>query len=423
MFIDFIKQKKNNLIFIIIFFSVGFILEFFYRKPLFENSVEIAKAVQDKMFSSTTFFKYWAYLGVIEFFISIIFFIFFPISYCFTFFLNMILSVHLCSFAKLVYSQGRPFLLDKKVFIVCESGYGNPSGHSFQFTSNLLAFVQMFIDLFHLNKKYSSIIYIISALFILSINFSRIILGVHSINQVIYGDTLGFTVYFIIFHIIEPHKKDINKFFNFFLNIKFHIYNIITLIINAISFALVSYINDKIESKEYEELKKKIMEICGKNENEMLSRDAKTKMLYIFAYYGMIYGITLLTYFVKNNYYGKYHELNYYYKNTRSNKFIIYLTRIFFTFIGYSPLICIYIKKDIDIYIIYILESAFPMFLFGFILFSINYILTILLNLANADLYINANHKGNKINNENLLGISVTQEKTNEENLLEEKNN
>ena len=71
MFIDFIKQKKNNLIFIIIFFSVGFILEFFYRKPLFENSVEIAKAVQDKMFSSTTFFKYWAYLGVIEFFISI----------------------------------------------------------------------------------------------------------------------------------------------------------------------------------------------------------------------------------------------------------------------------------------------------------------------------------------------------------------
>ena len=155
----------------------------------------------------------------------------------------------------------------------------------------------------------------------------------------------------------------------------------------------------------------------------MLSRDAKTKMLYIFAYYGMIYGITLLTYFVKNNYYGKYHELNYYYKNTRSNKFIIYLTRIFFTFIGYSPLICIYIKKDIDIYIIYILESAFPMFLFGFILFSINYILTILLNLANVDLYINANNKGNKINNENLLGISVTQEKTNEENLLEEKNN
>ena len=86
-------------------------------------------------------------------------------------------------------------------------------------------------------------------------------------------------------------------------------------------------------------------------------------------------------------------------------------------------MICIYIKKDIDIYIIYILESAFPMFLFGFILFSINYILTIILNLANVDLYINANNKGNKINNENLLGISVTQEKTNEENLLEEKNN
>ena len=423
MFLDFIKEKKKHLIFITIFFSVGFTIEFFYRKPLFQNSVEIAKAVQDKMSSSTIFFKYWAYLGVMEFIISIIFFIFFPISYCFTFFLNMILSSHLCSFAKLVYSQGRPFLLDKKVFITCESGYGNPSGHSFQCTSNLLAFVQMFIDLFQLNKKYTIIIYIICALFILSINFSRIILGVHSINQVIYGDTLGFTVYFIIVHIIEPHKKDINKFFNFFLNIKFNIFNIITLIINAISFAIVSYINDKIESKEYEELKKKIMEICGKNENEMLSRDAKTKMLYIFAYYGMIYGITLLTYFVKNNYHEKYQELNYYYKNTRANKFIIYSTRIFFTIIGYCPLICIIINKDIDIYFIYVLESAFPMFLFGFILFSINYILTILLNLANVDLYMRVINKPNKSNNENLLGMKVSQEKTKKENLLEENEN
>ena len=402
MFIDFIKQKKNHLIFIIIFFSVGFILEFFYRKPLFENSVEIAKAVQDKMFSSTTFFKYWAYLGVIEFFISIIFFIFFPISYCFTFFLNMILSVHLCSFAKLVYSQGRPFLLDKKVFIVCESGYGNPSGHSFQFTSNLLAFVQMFIDLFKLSKKYTIIIYIISAILILSINFSRIILGVHSLNQVIFGDTLGFTVYFIIFHILEPHKRDIKKFYNIFLNKKFHIFNAITLIISAISFAIASYTNNKYDSEDYEILKQKIIEICGKVENEMLSRDAKSKILYIFAYYGMIYGMTLLTYYVKNKYSEKYEELNYYYKNTKQNKFIIYLTRILFTLIGYSPYACVFTNKNINIYIIYILGSAFPMFLYGFVLFSFNYILTIMFNLANVELYTNATIE--RKSNEYILG-------------------
>lgn len=402
MFIDFIKQKKNHLIFIIIFFSVGFILEFFYRKPLFENSVEIAKAVQDKMFSSTTFFKYWAYLGVIEFFISIIFFIFFPISYCFTFFLNMILSVHLCSFAKLVYSQGRPFLLDKIVYITCEPGYGNPSGHSFQFTSNLLAFVQMFIDLFKLSKKYSIIIYIISAILILSINFSRIILGVHSLNQVIFGDTLGFTVYFIIFHILEPHKRDIKKFYNIFLNKKFHIFNAITLIISAISFAIVSYTNNKYDSEDYEILKQKIIEICGKVENEMLSRDAKSKILYIFAYYGMIYGMTLLTYYVKNKYSEKYEELNYYYKNTKQNKFIIYLTRILFTLIGYSPYACVFTNKNINIYIIYILGSAFPMFLYGFVLFSFNYILTIMFNLANVELYTNATIE--RKSNEYILG-------------------
>jgi membrane-associated phospholipid phosphatase len=406
MSLDFIKEKKKQLIFIIIFFAVGFTIEFFYRKPLFENSVEIATSVQDKMLSSTTFFKYWAYLGVIEFFLAIIFFIFFPISFCFSFFLNMIITVHLCDFAKLVYSQGRPFLLDKKVYITCEAGYGNPSGHSFRFTSNLLAFVQMFIDLYQLNKKYSIIIYTFSAILILSINFSRIILGVHSINQVIYGDTLGFTVYFIIFHIIEPHKKDINKFYNIFLDKKFHIFNIIALIINAISFTIVSITNEKMELENYEELKKKLIEICGKHENEMLSRDAKTKILYIFAYYGMIYGMTLLTYFVKNHYYQKYEELNYYYKNTRANKFVTYGTRILFTIIGYSPLICIYTNKNIDIYIVYVLASAFPMFLFGFLLFSINYILTIILNLANVDLY-----------------MAVAPDKTKEENILDKDNN
>ena len=363
MILDFIKEKKFHLIFITIFFALGF---------------------------------------TIEFFLASIFFFFFPISYCFTFFLNMIISVHLCNFAKLVYSQGRPFLLDKIVYITCEPGYGNPSGHSFQFTSNLLAFVQMFIDLFKLSKKYTIIIYIISAILILSINFSRIILGVHSLNQVIFGDTLGFTVYFIIFHILEPHKRDIKKFYNIFLNKKFHIFNAITLIISAISFAIVSYTNNKYDSEDYEILKQKIIEICGKVENEMLSRDAKSKILYIFAYYGMIYGITLLTYYVKNKYSEKYEELNYYYKNTKQNKFIIYLTRILFTLIGYSPYACIFTNKNINIYIIYILGSAFPMFLYGFVLFSFNYILTIMFNLANVELYTNATIE--RKSNEYILG-------------------
>ena len=190
------------------------------------------------------------------------------------------------------------------------------------------------------------------------------------------------------------------------MNKKFHIFNIIALIINAISFAIVSIINEKTELDDYEELKKKLIEICGKHENEMLSRDAKTKILYIFAYYGMIYGMTLLTYFVKNHYYQKYEELNYYYKNTRANKFVTYGTRILFTIIGYSPLICIYTNKNIDIYVIYVLASAFPMFLFGFLLFSINYILTIILNLANVDLY-----------------MAVAPDKTKEENILDKDNN
>ena len=382
------KETKIKLIFITIFFLVGFTIEFFYRKPLYDNSVKIAESVQDSLYSTTTFFKYLAYLGVIEFYLAIIFFLFFPINYCFTFFLNIIISVHLCNFAKLVYSQGRPFLLDKKVYITCETGYGNPSGHSFQFTSNLLAFAQMFIDFFKLSRKYCIIIYIICSILILSINFSRIVFGVHSINQVIFGDTLGFTVYFIICKIIQPHKIEIQKFYEAFLSLKFHIYNIIAIIINAISLTIAAIVNDKQESENYEILKEKIIEICGKSENGMLSRDSKTKYLYILAYYGMIWGMTLLTYYVKHKYYGKYEELNYYYRNVKSKWYIKYCSRFLFTIICYIPQVSIYTEKDINIYVIYILSSAFPMFIYGFTLFSINYILTIECKLANDDLYI-----------------------------------
>ena len=384
---QFLAKEKRKIIFIVIFFIVGFTVEFFYRKPLFDNSVSIAKSVQESFAPSKTFFKYWAYLGIAEFFLAIILFLFFPISYCFTFFLNLIITFHLCNFAKLVYSEGRPFLLDEAVYVTCESGYGNPSGHSFQFTSNLLALVQMFIDLFELNKKYCIIIYAVSAILILSINLSRIVLGVHSINQVIFGDTLGFTVYFVICQIIKPHKIEANKFFSFFLTLKFHICNVIILIINIISLTIAAIVNDKYESENYEILKKKLEEICNTKENGMLSRDAKSKYLYFTAYYGMTYGLSLLTYYTKNKFDAKYEELNYYYQNFDAKWYIKYSTRLLFTLICYVPLVSIFANIDINTYVFYILGSAFPLFLYGFMLFSINYILTIELKLANNTLY------------------------------------
>ena len=383
------KETKIKIIFITSFFTAGFIVEFFYRDPLFDNSVAIAESVQDVFDPSITFFKYWAYLGVIEFFVAIIIFLFFPISYCFTFFANMIISVHLCNFAKLVYSQGRPFLIDKMVKKACESGYGNPSGHSFQFTSNLLAFVQMFIDLFELNKLRTIIIYVVCGILILSINFSRIVLGVHSINQVILGDTFGFTTYFIICKIIQPHKIEINKFYGLFLNKKFHFCHAIAIFINAISLMIAAIFNDKLELDNYDDLKKKLIEYCQSIENSMLSRDAKMKFLYITAYYGMIYGMTILSNFVKNNYHGNYNELNYYYRNCNKKWYVKYGSRLLFTLICYLPYILTFAKRNMNIYLAYIFLSALPMFVFGLSLFSVNYLVSILLKIANEDLYRN----------------------------------
>ena len=71
----------------------------------------------------------------------------------------------------------------------------------------------------------------------------------------------------------------------------------------------------------------------------MLSRDAKMKCLFITAYYGMIYGMTLLTYYVKEKYNGNYKELNYYYRNVNKKWYIRYGSRLVFTGICYLPFI------------------------------------------------------------------------------------
>ena len=59
---------------------------------------------------------------------------------------------------------------------------------------------------------------------------------------------------------------------------------------------------------------------------------------------------------------------------------------------------------------VYILGSAFPMFIFGFMLFSINYILTIEFNLANRQLY-SFKIKREKTSMDYILGDTEEEEK------------
>lgn len=387
------KETKIKIIFITIFCIALFTGEFFYRKPLYENSVSIAKRVQDKLSFAITPLKFYTYIGVIAFFWLFTIFLFFPITYCYAFFITVIISTHLCNYAKLVYGQGRPFLRDDidvlNIKKACEPGYGNPSGHSLESTSCFLSFSQVLIDIWELGIIPQIIIYCIDAILILLINLSRVILGVHSVNQVIFGDTLGFTIFFIIFKIIKPHKRDAKIFFERFLNIKYIMINILCFFIIMLYIILGAIFFDREGEKEFEELKRKLKIFCNAKENKMLSRDSVYKSLFIMAYFGMILGMNSLAYTIKNQYQSKYKDANYYYRNTKKkwlNLFGIKLLYIIICFIPCSaPLI---VPNNININILYIIGVSIPMFIFGFLVFGPFYIFMFSSKKANIELYI-----------------------------------
>jgi hypothetical protein len=119
---------------------------------------------------------------------------------------------------KFLYQNPRPYWINPKITIIgCEMGYGNPSGHSMSSMAFYLTLWHLIFDCSYLKKsiriKYSALS--VTALFILLIALSRLYLGAHSINQVIFGGSIGFLIYFFTFYVICIETNNYNQFKKF----------------------------------------------------------------------------------------------------------------------------------------------------------------------------------------------------------------
>lgn len=108
-------------------------------------------------------------------------------------------------------------MVDDKIKVFgCTDEYGNPSGHAF-FTAGGHFFV--FLDIFHSNKekKFSLPVYTISVFLTLSLSFlvgfARFYLGLHTINQIVYGWSLGiFVAFYFHFCLRETIIKHVDDY-------------------------------------------------------------------------------------------------------------------------------------------------------------------------------------------------------------------
>jgi membrane-associated phospholipid phosphatase len=120
------------------------------------------------------------------------------------------------SFFKLAYHHSRPWVISSNIIpISCSKEYGNPSGHA---SASTLFSLFLILDTFHgrplssdqqgnplisFRYKITYFLCIILGLYwTISISYCRFLLGAHSLDQIIYGITLGIwealTAHFLI---------------------------------------------------------------------------------------------------------------------------------------------------------------------------------------------------------------------------------
>ena len=133
------------------------------------------------------------------------------------------LSVFIDNLMKNIYANPRPYMINLNIKIKhCDAGYGNPSGHSFSSTASYLAFYHIMTDItwfktgILIRKIIRGIILFFTIVMVVTIMYSRFYLGVHSLNQLIYGCSCGLLLYMWFFTFLRFHKYSKMEFFNLF---------------------------------------------------------------------------------------------------------------------------------------------------------------------------------------------------------------
>jgi len=309
----FFSRLKLN-IFIIILSLIGFIFEFFYREPLFNFSLEFEKKWQEKATEETIdTFKFLTkiggeYLMVVP---ILIVFCFFTLIKSTVYIIGFLFCLQFHSMMKIWYGNKRPFWEENSLYKgLCEGGFGNPSGHSIITTFLYLSLFIYYKETKRLKKRYIILIIILLFCFfwIIMMILSRIILGMHSVNQVIYGSTLGVIVSLFIFIVFKIHRMPVYEYKKFFIEKKkiYIILGIFCLFI-IISFSNVFIFNQNFDTDKYGKILDKICE-SGVPEYRRFNFDGLSGSSVIFAILGIYLGQIIFWYLIENKY--KINEIN-----------------------------------------------------------------------------------------------------------------
>jgi membrane-associated phospholipid phosphatase len=306
MFFSTSRIIKIVAIFCYLCLAIG--LETVYRDVLFNKSLEWEKEWQtNSSKTEESFFKAMTYFGDFHALLPIfvLFFLWLPLNESFLYMNVLFYSLYFDNFMKLIYRNPRPFWIDYSLKKYCEGSFGNSSGHAFVSTATYLAVWDILTNCLFFRKtiigkilKY--FLFILFLAFIFTIVISRIYLGAHAVNQILYGISLGFAVYFIIFHIGIFSKTDGEQFLSLFKNFYFMlIYSIWLFVLLLIAFLMWGFIPNPLIS-----FKGTLLQLCPKlHDSNIFENKSLTSMLGIFVLIGANFGLNLIANFFKRSEY------------------------------------------------------------------------------------------------------------------------
>lgn len=381
--------SKKKIVGLVLYLLIVFTLEIALRNPLFNYSLSFEKNYYYHIATKNqiTFFKFITNFGTQGALIPLFFivFFFFPLSKSYTFLTIIILASYFDNLLKIVYGSPRPFWKIPAIFRECDGGYGNPSGHSFSSFSVYLSFWNISTDFdFFKNtiRGYTCkiVLLVFYILLCIIIVVSRLVLSVHSINQIIFGSLLGIALYFYFFHIIklDQYKGSeldhyiTDKTNNKYHSIKFGVYFFVLLFMHSFR------VND-------ESYYVTIEEFCPHlRKYRYFNNDAFFIGLVLFFLIGAHYGLYFLFNICKVQYPTKEEALNNWYICTKKSFF--YKLILFIPF-NLCLVMTIIMKNESNLFVFYVIGVILPYFFQGGLLFGGFILFCIRLKLSNESLY------------------------------------
>jgi membrane-associated phospholipid phosphatase len=377
--------KIFKIIFWVIFSSLAIGLEFMYREPLFRLSLEWTKEIQKHI--DTKFFSIISHLGTLPAFlpIFIILFLYFPLIKSYTF-INVIVAVSfITNNMKIYYSNPRPYWVEPSILKQCSAGYGNPSGHASESVVVYLTLWKILAnsDIFKRRNLLKYILLIFILVLLILIAFSRVYLGVHSVNQVIFGSTIGFSMYFLFMEIIQMDRIEPKTFFFIFKSFKINLLFLFFHLILITGLVLV-WLFKQVDNSQYTLT---LNDICPDMKiANRYSNDGLIKGFMIAIHIGSHYGIVFLCYFLKQKYKDREEEINNWHDiGCKIKKQVMKV--ILFGSLGIIAVTYFLISSDNELLILCLFKIFVPLIICMFNIYGIGIYLCIKSKLANPKLY------------------------------------